>query len=838
MTTAEVAARFEGKPAGSGEWSARCPAHDDRRASLSIGIGGGGCTVVLCHAGCETTAVLAARQLTLADLFPQKDRGRRRLGKLTKTYPYRDEEGELLFEVCRYDPKDFRQRHRAKPGEKADRAGWSWNMKGIRHVPYRLREILEAVKAGATIYVVEGERDADNLSVLGLAATCNSGGAGKWRSEHTQKLIGAKLVVVIADKDEAGRKHAQHVLACITAAGIDARILELPGEGKDVSDWLGAGGTRGALEAYAAGAPRQGGDQSTAQKQPGGDEGNKSTRCIAYALRLKPELLRSPDGQAFATLPDGRTLVVRSRAFRAWLSKLFWDAEHAAPGGEALSDALGHFEGIALHEGEERDVFVRVGRAAEALYIDLGDNSLSVVQITAAGWQIVQRGPIPFVRPAGLRALPCPVSGGRLDELRGVLNLGAGEAGDERWALISAWLVGTLHPQGPYPVLWLSGEQGSAKSAAARYLRAIVDPSAAPLRSQPREDRDLCIAASNGWIVAFDNLSRVPEWLSDALCRVATGGGLATRALYTDREEALFDIKRPILFTGIDLDLRPDLLDRTLLLSLPPIEDGERREEADLDAAFDAARPRLLGALLDAVVTALQRLPHVRLAKKPRMADFARWAVSAEPALGLKPGAIESALVSNRAGAVELSLEGSPIVGPLREVVVEDSTWTGTATDLLAALATKLSDPKRPPVGWPGNGRALSHALRVLAPNLRRVGFEFTFPSRGGIRTLSIKRTPEPPTQGLQSAPVAPPTPEASEEKAETSGANGSQSDEREACAQPTPSAKTSKPFDQGASGGNGANRRPSSPGYPDEREPGEDQDEDDHQDELAGVGS
>jgi hypothetical protein len=556
-------------------------------------------------------------------------------------------------------------------------------------------------------------------------------------------------------------------------------------------------------------------------------EGSKSTRCIDYALDVRLELLRSPDGQAFAILPDGRTQWVRSRAFRGWLGKLFWDAEHTAPGKEALSDAVDHFEALAVHEGEEREIFVRVGRAPDSLYLDLGDSSLCVVQITAAGWQILQRAPIPFLRPAGLRALPRPVRGGRLDELRPLLNLGTGEEARDRYALLCAWLVGTLHPTGPYPALWLSGEQGSAKSAAGRYLRAIIDPSASPLRSQPREDRDLCIAASNSWIVAFDNLSRVPEWLSDALCRVATGGGLATRTLYTDRDETLFDFKRPVLFTGIDLDLRPDLLDRTLVVSLPPIEDANRQEEAVLDAAFEAARPRLLGALLDTAVTALRRLSDVRLRRTPRMADFARWAVAAEPTFGLEAGAIEVALLSNRAGAVERSLEDSHIVSPLRETVGVGSTFAGTATELLAALTPKLPDPKRPPHGWPGNGRALSHSLRVLAPNLRRAGFELSFPAKGGIRTLTIRRAPEPPSElGGKSAPLAPGAPGAFGERASITGANGAQGWSPEICAQPAPIAKTLPFLAEGAAGGNGANPLQLTPNHPYQREPGEDEDE------------
>src|SRR5262245_64966627 len=115
------------------------------------------------------------------------------------------------------------------------------------------------------------------------------------------------------------------------------------------------------------------------------------------------------------------------------------------------------------------------------------------------------------------------------------------------------------------------GEQGSAKSTFATILRSLVDPNTAPLRSFPREDRDLFIAASNGWIVGYDNVSRVPPWLSDALCRLATGGGFSTRKLYTDDEEQLFNAQRPTILNGIeDFIDRPDLDSGTIVLKLAP----------------------------------------------------------------------------------------------------------------------------------------------------------------------------------------------------------------------------------------------------------------------------
>src|SRR5262249_36836984 len=192
-----------------------------------------------------------------------------------------------------------------------------------------------------------------------------------------------------------------------------------------------------------------------------------------------------------------------------------------------------------------------------------------------------------------------------------------------------------LLPKGPFPVLCLHGEQGCGKSTLARLLRLLIDPNAAALRSEPRDPRDLIIAASNSWVVSFDNLSHLKHWLSDALCRLATGGGFSTRELYTDADEILFDAMGPAVLNGIeDLATRGDLLKRSIILTLETISDSQRRTEGDFWREFEVARPRILGALFDVVAAGLKALPTVKLTSLPRMADFARWVRACEPALG------------------------------------------------------------------------------------------------------------------------------------------------------------------------------------------------------------
>jgi hypothetical protein len=187
--------------------------------------------------------------------------------------------------------------------------------------------------------------------------------------------------------------------------------------------------------------------------------------------------------------------------------------------------------------------------------------------------------------------LPVPVRGGNVDELRPFVNVEdpAGEATlPPAWVLIVGWLIGAFRPRGPYPILNLHGEQGTAKSTTLRVLRSLIDPNTAPLRSQPREERDLLIAAMKGWIVAYDNVSDIKPWQSDAMYRLATGGGYGTRELYSDLEETLIDAQRPCATDGIEeYGTRPDYLDRSVIVHLPriPMRSAGQRQRSGMSSS-------------------------------------------------------------------------------------------------------------------------------------------------------------------------------------------------------------------------------------------------------------
>ena len=233
----DVLASFSGvKQSGAG-WSAKCPAHEDRCASLSIGQGDDGTWLVKCHAGCNVDAVLAAAHLELRDLFPTSGASTGR--DIVATYDYTDEKGVLRYQVVRFQPKDFRQRRPDGHG------GWTWSTKGLQPLVYRRPDL----QGRETVIVAEGEKDVNRLWDLGLPATCNHGGAGKWKAPHTAQLVaaGTKRVAVIPDADTPGQAHGQAVAQRCLAAGLTVKLVSLPDGAHDVSAYLAAGGTKAAL---------------------------------------------------------------------------------------------------------------------------------------------------------------------------------------------------------------------------------------------------------------------------------------------------------------------------------------------------------------------------------------------------------------------------------------------------------------------------------------------------------------------------------------------------------------------------------------------------------------
>ena len=480
-------------------------------------------------------------------------------------------------------------------------------------------------------------------------------------------------------------------------------------------------------------------DAAMAEESGDGGGRGRHQADILIGLAADVDCFHTADDTGYVDLNINghrETWPIRNRGFKRWLTRRFYESTGGAPNSEALQAALNVLEARAHFDAPQRDVHIRVAGHAGTLYIDLADDAWRAVAIDEGGWRVVENPPVRFRRAAGMQPLPTPAPGGSVETLRLFLNVG----GDD-FVLVVAWALAVLRNCGPYPVLVLSGEQGSAKSTVSAILRSLLDPNSAPLRALPREDRDLFIAANNSHVLAFDNVSGLQPWISDTLCRLSTGGGFAVRQLYTDRDEVLFDAVRPVILNGIeDIAARPDLADRAIFLTLESIPEERRRPEAELWAAFETERPRILGALLDAEVQGLRRLPDTKLKRLPRMADFAQWASACEPAIW-PPGTFWSAYCGNRDEAVENVIEADPVAAVVRALMETRTTWTGTATNLLGALAKVAGEPITKSKTWPASPRALSGRLRRAATFLRKVGIDIDHSKEGRARTRVIHMT-------------------------------------------------------------------------------------------------
>ncbi len=457
-------------------------------------------------------------------------------------------------------------------------------------------------------------------------------------------------------------------------------------------------------------------------------------RLIKYA-RADFELFHTPAGTAYLRTANGLCCRLASAQGRSLLARAFYRREGKGASASVISEALPTLEAIAQFDGPCHQVFVRVARDGDRTYLDLGDQKALAVEIDAEGWRVrpIAELPVRFERPPGTRPLPEPRRGGSWNALQDLLNTDR-----QGFILVTAWLVGALAALPAYPVLVFTGPQGSGKSTACRLLSSLIDPRQAPLNAAPRELRDLAVYAQNAHVVALDNVSALSQWLSDGLCRLATGSGFRTRRLYTDSDEVVFEAVRPIVANGIpDFVRQADLADRTLPVRLALMSPERRRTAEAVEATFREAAPGLLGLLLDAVSAALRRKGEVQPASLPRMADFAAFILAAAPAL---PFTEKEFLKAYGAGQAELaaSLLEDTFAEALLAFAESVGNWEGTASDLLDAMLRHFQHEK-PPQGWPKTAQGVGSMVARLQPVMLQVGVKVERLRVGKARTRLIR---------------------------------------------------------------------------------------------------
>jgi hypothetical protein len=492
------------------------------------------------------------------------------------------------------------------------------------------------------------------------------------------------------------------------------------------------------------------------EQSPNTEEKKKEKQADILIRHAKQgaSLFHSGDGETWADIRiDGRreTWAIRSKGFRRWLFLVYAKITGTAPSIEALQRAIAALDASAFIDGDGREVYLRVAEQDGIIYVDLCDKLWRAIEISAGGgWRIINEPPVRFRRSPAMLALPEPEKGGSIELLRKYLNV----RDEVDFTLIVAWLLAALRPRGPYPILGVSGEHGSAKSTAAKVLRALVDPNELSLRRPPKDARDLFVSAANSHVISLDNLSSIGPWLSDTLCTLSTDGAFATRQLYSDNEEQLFKAKRPIIANGIvNVIERPDLADRTLFFTLMVIREEKRMAEADFWAAFEKDRPKVLGALLDAIAHGLKELPDIKPASLPRMADFGKWGMACEGAFWPK-GTFEAAYTRNRAASVEDTLAADTVASAVRFFMDGKTLWKGVTKDLLNHLNEIVGERKDR--DWPQTERRLTNHLKVAATFLRRVGITIAWDEKRTKRgrPITIVAVPDDPATPSPPSPV------------------------------------------------------------------------------------
>jgi putative DNA primase/helicase len=683
--------------------------------------------------------------LPVPDDAPPGPPQHRRRGKPSRYWTYRDAAGNLLGYVLRYDLSDGTKAFiPATYCQNPATGAREWRFKGFPtpRPLYGLDRL--AQRPTAPVVVCEGEKAADAAGdLLPKHVIVTSPNGAKSAAKADWSALRGRDVILWPDNDEEGRAYAAAVAKALRGSAVSVKIVGVPAgtaEKWDAADALAEGWDEAKAAALIADAA-----SPNAAAAPEGDSGGRRRRQSDNLLDFLPEieLWHSPDRDAFATFRIGahfENWPVRSKDFREWLSGRYFTATGMAPGSQAMEDTLRIIEGRAKHDGPEHPVFLRIAGHDGAVFVDLANAQWRAVEITAGGWRVVDRAPVKFVRSASMRPLPVPELGGLIEqELRDLVNV----RDENDFKLIVGWLVECFNPPGPYPILAISGEQGSAKSSLCRLLKDLTDPNTAPIRLQPRNEDDLIVAARNSWVLCFDNVSDIPPWLSDALCSIATGAGFATREHYSNTNEVIFEGARPELMNGIpDFGARPDFADRTVHVVLKPIAEGDRRPEEELRTEIKTRLPIILGALLSAVAGALRHrgeMPPVLT----RMADFVVWVSAAETSLGWVKGDFVAAYVGNRKGQVEAALEADPLSDAVAQLVETDD-WLGSPTELLARLGEKVTDPVRKSRGWPPTNKLRSR-LRRLATALREKGIFLDLDERANdptrTRIIGIRRS-------------------------------------------------------------------------------------------------
>jgi hypothetical protein len=372
-------------------------------------------------------------------------------------------------------------------------------------------------------------------------------------------------------------------------------------------------------------------------------------------------------------------LTLESAEFKAWATQHVYQMTNYMFTAAQWEQCRNQLMGEARFKGPEHRVYLRVAPADDGgLWIDLGHGQY--VSVAAHGWSVERHAGVRFRKPSRMAALPVPVPGGHVRQLRPFVNCEEAE-----FFTLVAFVLAALRPTGPYPILEISGEMGSAKSTTTRLVRMLIDPHANDLRGAVRSEQQLAVQAQHCHLVVLDNVSAITPDISDVLCRLSTGGEYGARRLYSDLDEVTVQLYRPCAMNGIGAIIeRSDLMDRCWPVGLKALERGARMSEAAYWAKVQTVLPAVFGAILDGLVTAVRDVHTVRLDDSGRLVDAESWATAAETGLRLPAGTFVSSLRQRTRAALWRAMDADPdLWDTLEQLARRPHGWRGTVTELM-----------------------------------------------------------------------------------------------------------------------------------------------------------
>lgn len=665
-----------------------------------------------------------------------------RLGKPTAYWVYRDNTGQRLYVICRFDlPDGSKEFLPLTYCEHPDgRREWRWKGLPKPRPLYGLNLLAE--RTTAPVIVCEGEKSADAAGKrFPDHVTTTSPNGAKSAGKADWSPLAGRRVVIWPDHDDEGRAYAADVARLAIAAGAESVVVvTVPDafpEKWDLADTLPEGWTEGGLRTLLMeAAPVQ---TPPTPSNPAGtddDSGSQASQLITF-ITSRADLFHDENKDVYAR--DRQSNEVRridSRSFKDWCLSAFFGDKGKAIRDQSFREALSTISGLGRFGGECLSAHIRCAEKGGTYFLDLAEPGNSrAIAIGPGAWSLVDNPPVMFTRPDAMRPLPVPVRGGDLSGLWALVNVPQCCR-----LLVLAWLIDSLRPETPFPLLEIVGEQGSAKSTTQALLRRLIDPNACDLRGAPKTVEDIFVGAGANWLVSYENISHLSPAMQDALCILSTGGGYAKRKLYSDADESVIQVKRPVAINGIACAVTAqDLIDRAVTVEAPTIID--RAESGDIHARFNLEWPRLLGALLDLMAGALARLPSIHLAPKdrPRLAEFARLGMAVAEELGQTGDAFLAQFKAGRNEAILRTIDASPVAAAvIAYLEANPHGITDSASEIMKRM--EAFKPARAE-NWPWSPKGFADAMRRAAPALRQIGVVCrSLPKTGGNIRWEVRR--------------------------------------------------------------------------------------------------